>query len=310
MFYQSVFIILGGLLSVSEVLPFINQTAANGILDFLIQTFIKQEEEEQKSLQAPLLNYDDDILKLTDYICKISNENKDELKTFIVENLLENSENLQKLLIKKLDTNKASFDRFFSSLSERNVKADLAHDINYNKLNDSIKEVDENISNILKNLILKSDINYDSIQEILNKPSINNNDIVGVCEMILQHLQDLQRKYVIQNNTLLESLNKYNNDKKEINHDNYDEKITVLLQELTTTQEAINTVIKNHSDESKNLELTHMLQLFLKNQDETNKHILEIFNLLNKKKKMNLFFNNSNTSNTISRGSSSETNGN
>lgn len=301
MFYQSVFIILGGLLSISEFLPFIDQTSANGIVDFLIQTFINQK-EDKKSLHAPLLNYDDDILKLTDYICKISNENKDDLKAFI----LENSESLQNLLNQKLDLHKSSSDKIFSKLSEQNVNTDLTQTRHYNKLYDYIKEIDENLSSTIGNLMIKADINHENIQEILNKPSINNNDIVGVCEMILQHLQELQRKYAIQNNTLLETLNKYNNKEKDDNHDNYEQKIVSLLQELTSTHETINTVIKNHSHDSKSLEL---LQICLKNQEETNKHIHEIFNLLNKKKKMNLFFNNSNTSNTISSGSSSGTNG-
>lgn len=307
MFYQSVFIILGGLLSVSELLPFIDQTSANGVLDFLIHLFINQR-EEKKTLQTPLLNYNDDILKLTDYICKISNENKDELKTLI----LENSESLQKHLSKKMDFNQSeisySQEVYSKLLNDQMLKMNKTQDY-LNDFLDSIRKMEIDTNNTIQNLSIKADLNHENIQEILNKPCINNNDIIGICEMILQHLQELQRKYTTQNNILLETLNKFNGNKENaINHE-YEQKITSLLHELTITQETVNTLIKNHSDESKNLEFINLLQTCLKNQEETNKHIQEICNLLNKKKKMNLFFNGHTTNTTSISGSSGGTNG-
>ena len=101
-----------------------------------------------------------------------------------------------------------------------------------------------------------------------NSKLVEGSDFVVTCEMILQHLQELQRKFIIQNNSLIELINK---SKNEVN-----EKIMILLEKILKNQESIEIdLLKNKESEQ--------LERILKNQE---------FMLTNfKKKKINFFSN-------------------
>lgn len=309
MFYQSIFILLGGLLSVSEILPFIDQTSANGIIEFIVQLFIQKTENDTESKvidsdNRSLLNYDDDILKITDYICNLSNENTEKLMLYI-------NEELKKHFINHNNSNHVSIGEIIKFINDQKTHINEMHNI-MDDLVLSIKNMDQNL---LKNKEHIQDlvVSSDSVQNLMLKSVSNNdNNIIQICEMILQHLQELQRKYNVQNNTLMEMLNKNNDGSTK--DESYNKKLLNLLENISNSQEEINIQTRNNMEILENLlknqdilvsninsdihNDTDLLKSFMKNQEEINRYVKEIYNGVNngisKKKKTNLFFNNKN----------------
>ena len=221
---------LGCILTISEILPFIKKLPGNGIIHYMniiLQKFIKTYDDEY------LLNENNTDINITN---ELTNENKSENTSELTSELT--SERTSEL------TNK---------LTNENKSEEMNH--HTGEVIDIINEQTLELKGIILNLIES------------NSKLVEGSDFVVTCEMILQHLQELQRKFIIQNNSLIELINK---SKNEVN-----EKIMILLEKILKNQESIEIdLLKNKESEQ--------LERILKNQE---------FMLTNfKKKKNKLFF--------------------
>ena len=251
-------IALGGLLSVSELLPLVTGGNANGILHFIFSKLttskkneilpdLENEDNENSNLnKTPHVNYnstsDNELIveKITEKIIQEKHALKNEL-TEILENYnIEKSKIIDELHVIKQDitqdikqnlqnTSKTSLEYMENVITHLETKI-ITH-LQHNNNNNIVEKLDD-INNIIK------DINPSGSEEML--------------EMILEYLQEVQRKSVqIANN-------------EEFKHNLYMDKLNIIIKEST--------LLTNKLHDT-NKALNEQLEI---NNEDTNKHIKEL----------------------------------
>jgi len=181
---QILSITLGGLLSISEILPFIRNVKTNGILHFLLSSLIKdaieyeqQNENEHESCTTQQLN------------------------EHIVSDL--ESQPLLHSHKKKPHEDENESDPCTRQDVQHCTRQDNENNLKYNESFEELLNVNTNIQNDI--IYIKKELYDDNIKSDLNviveelkslkqdKESYSSKNVQDIVEMILQHLKDLQR---------------------------------------------------------------------------------------------------------------------
>jgi len=194
-------IALGGLLSVSEILPFVKNVKTNGIIHFVVSSLLKDNDGQgdAKDMEhQPLLNEQTRISRPS-YTVRDDSTSTSEIKN--------NSDD--SLQMEGIDENckvSGSTSLFVEDQDQINILIDKVNEINTELLNDALdvnmQQLSVYSSKQLKVLTEMQKSFSDSTNDILVKlkeikeektQSFASKNVEDIVEMILQHLQDLQR---------------------------------------------------------------------------------------------------------------------
>ena len=280
-------IALGGLLSVSEILPFVKNVKTNGIIHFVVSSLLKDNDGQgdAKDMEhQPLLNEQTRISRPSHTV------RDDSTSTSEIKNNSDDS-----LQMEGIDENckvSGSTSLFVEDQDQINILIDKVNEINTELLNDALdvnmQQLSVYSSKQLKVLTEMQKSFSDSTNDILVKlkeikeektQSFASKNVEDIVEMILQHLQDLQRSQMqwTQNygdNTL-----------------NNDIKFENIINQINTLNDTIKDTLKesrvnNSNDENSNDENSNDISL------KTNNMILnmnESFNGIVKQQLENQF---------------------
>ena len=197
---QMLSIALGGLLSVSEILPFVKNVKTNGIIHFVVSSLLKDndgEDTKNDMEHQPLLNEQ----------TRPSYTVRDD-STSTSENEIKNNSSLQ---MESIDENckvSGSTGLFIEdqNADQLNILIDKVNEINTELLNDALdvnmQQLQTHSAKHLKVLSEMQKSFNDNTSDILMKlkeikeektGSFASKNVEDIVEMILQHLQDLQR---------------------------------------------------------------------------------------------------------------------
>jgi hypothetical protein len=194
-------IALGGLLSVSEILPFVKNVKTNGIIHFVVSSLLKDNDGQgdAKDMEhQPLLNEQTRISRPSHTV------RDDSTSTSEIKNNSDDS-----LQMEGIDENckvSGSTSLFVEDQDQINILIDKVNEINTELLNDALdvnmQQLSVYSSKQLKVLTEMQKSFSDSTNDILVKlkeikeektQSFASKNVEDIVEMILQHLQDLQR---------------------------------------------------------------------------------------------------------------------
>lgn len=194
-------IALGGLLSVSEILPFVKNVKTNGIIHFVVSSLLKDNDgqgDANDMEHQPLLNEQTRISRPSHTV------RDDSTSTSEIKNNSDDS-----LQMEGIDENckvSGSTSLFVEDQDQINILIDKVNEINTELLNDALdvnmQQLSVYSSKQLKVLTEMQKSFSDSTNDILVKlkeikeektQSFASKNVEDIVEMILQHLQDLQR---------------------------------------------------------------------------------------------------------------------
>lgn len=240
-------IALGGLLSVSEILPFVKNVKTNGIIHFVVSSLLKENEGEgnEKDMEhQPLLNEQTRISRPS-HTVRDDSTSTSEIK-------INNEDSLQMEGIDENSKVSRGSSLFAEDQDHINILIDKVNEINTELLNDALdvnmQQLSVYSSKQLKVLTDMQKSFSDSTNDILMKlkeikeektSSFASKNVEDIVEMILQHLQDLQRSQMqwTQNygdNTL----------KNDIKFEN-------IINQINTLKDTLNETIKDTLKESR-----------------------------------------------------------
>jgi len=180
---QILSITLGGLLSISEILPFVRNVKTNGILHFLLSSLITDAIEYEQQ------NEDEFFLTQN----QLSTDNDDSCTR-------QDTDLHEHAILSDLESQPLLHSHKKKPKKETDLQYEYQDDSNNIKYDESLKELQNDVTDIKKELCdenIKTNLNV-ILTELKNlkqdkESHYSSKNVEDIVEMILQHLRDLQR---------------------------------------------------------------------------------------------------------------------